>query len=82
MTIRDELMEIDAYLECLGAELVPALEYGLFDPDRYYTQIDRRVRYLIEVMGYDDDGFKEERRELVEEILDQYKHYDPKEGRE
>lgn len=72
MTIRDTLMEIDAYLECLGAELVPALDFDLFDPDKYFTKIDGRVRELIEILGFDDEQFKRERRELVEEILNQY----------
>jgi len=54
---RDEaleiLIEMDKEHEQLGVELLPALDYGCFDPDAHYTPIDIGIRNMAILCGFD-----------------------------
>lgn len=50
--LKQKLVELDCWLDLLGASLVPYLDEG-FDPDRYFTPLEISVRDVVEGLGYD-----------------------------
>lgn len=47
------LIQIDQEHELLGVELIPALDYGCFDPDAHYTPTGIGIRNLATLLGFD-----------------------------
>lgn len=70
--IKDAIIRMDCYHTCLGVELSPALNDGYFDPDRFFTQIERQLNDLIDNLGFDMDEIRRESNEMVKYELHRF----------